>query len=333
MSQNNKNINGNEASHQPVEKREGVILTFLSGLLAGSERFIDKTNFLVGSSTDADIILLDDGIAPVHFAVGITRSMLGMNITLQAMADGVSLQGKMLQNQEIFNVQKIANIIIDGIELRIQDAKGFQYNIITSPEPDEEVVSEEDNGIVIEHSENEEINKSKQMMMLASAAAACLSLGMFIAATNLGGGNDVSNNMQESGRKTPSADKFLIKLKEEIKKNGLESQVRASVGSENSIIVAGNLHNSFVKRWMSVLQWYDVQNSPPLLFNNVSENKKNNLPKIKYAWFGENPYAVLYNDDKVSIGDTVVGGWVIEAIDTKGIFMSLADRRVLIKFE
>lgn len=340
LNNNTYNPENDRSDRQPVENREGVVLSIDTGLLARAERFIDKESFLIGADTDADIILLDEGIIPIHLAITISRSVFGISISLRAIAEGVILNNKPLAAEEVTHVQKIANIQIAGVQLRIQDAKGYRY-ADTSSEVNEEKSSEDLEEISIEAAKEGDSSGNgtgnRKLLLLASIAAACLGLATFLQAFDLVTTEElqsIDSQPKDINKQKADPIKFLSQLKERIEQAGLSSEIQARVINGDEISVDGSLQKGHEKKWFSVLQWYDAQQNPPQLFSKVEQGAEaNNIPVMKYVWFGESPYVVLQNNEKVKVGETINGGWKIDKVNTSGVVLSMANRQFLVKFE
>ncbi len=313
-----------------VETRQGVILSIDSGLLSGSERFIDKPSFLIGSGTDADIILLDEGIAPVHLVVSITRSMLGVSVSIHALGDGIILGDRVLAIDETTHSQNELQLNLAGVDICIEDAKGYHYkqsvaDNLSDPLPVTDIDGKED------HLRSE----SNWSAPLALAALTCLGLGIIPFTYDF-------NPDGTEGESTPGVefsdeknrDNFIVKLKKKMKEVKLDTLLNVQKKAPNGIEITGQLRKGYTQKWVSVLHWYDAQQNPPLLFNQVSKAAdSSDLPSIKYVWFGKAPYIVLQDNQRVTVGQTINSNWKVETIDAKGIALSQADNRVLLKFE
>ncbi len=306
-----------------AETRQGVILNIESGLLADSERFIDKPGFVIGSGKEADILLLDEGIAPTHLVISITRSMLGVSISVHALAEGVLLDDNPLEIEETSHSQQELEISVMGVRLKIQDAKGYVYKSDATEE------NTTDNTTEPHQQEN------RLPVFLAISAILCFGISTFLFMYSFDTPSLESNNNTDI--EVPydeHRDRFILQLKQKMKEAELDTLLEVRKKSSNGIEVTGNLRNNHDKKWLAVLQWYDAQQNPPLLFNQVNKVTNNhNLPLIKFAWFGKEPYIVLQNNQKVLVGQTINSGWKVDTVDAKGITLSQAENRILLKFE
>lgn len=306
-----------------AETRQGVVLNIQSGLLEGSERFLDNPSFTIGSDTTADIILLDDGIAPTHAMFSISRSLLGVTIAIRALADGVVVNDVPLGIEETTHSQQEIQFTLAGIKLNICDSKGYTYQLQGS----------EDH--LVENSVESESNKSVKPTALAISAVVCFSLSALLFTYSFEQNSPDDNTpvnieiQSDEGR-----DKFLLQLKQKIKDSDLDNLLEAKKKGLNGIEVSGRLQKSSENKWLTVLKWYDAQSNPPMLFNQVNRvSEKNSLPNIRYAWFGDSPYIVLQNNQKLDVGEVTKSGWKVDTIDDKGIMLSQSENRILLKFE
>jgi hypothetical protein len=65
-------------------------LQIQSGLHAGAVETLPEGRHRIGSDIEADIVLVEDGIAPIHVAIGLS----GRFARIEALSDGVTIDGR-----------------------------------------------------------------------------------------------------------------------------------------------------------------------------------------------------------------------------------------------
>ncbi|MGH1350141.1 MAG: hypothetical protein ACRBBN_04945 [Methyloligellaceae bacterium] len=304
-----------------------MILKFETGLMAGSERFIELTGFTIGSGSQADVILLDDDIFDEHIAINITRSLLGVSITVHALQENVQVSGTTLQINNTITRQSDIDITLSNTSLKIMDARGYVYNNNKAendtklPELDGETLSS--------------LSLSKNMLALLSAIA-LIFIGLAIILFSSDTDEVTSNTAIATKPEKQDSDKktFLLDLRNKVREVGLTPYISIKADTNNTLKVTGELQQTHSHKWRKILQWYDTQESPPPLFNQVIElSDQNNLPEIKLVNLGDQKYALLGNNRRAFVGETIDKDWKIESINDRGILVSKANQKILVQFK
>ena len=292
-----------------------------SGLHKGTERSFSKDEIIIGSGNTADIILLDDGIEDSHVSITVSKDIFGGIYYIKALSEGVEIENYgELKVDESISIRGDTGIKIKDTDLTLSNSNNKNSSVSFI-------------GILFQ-SLSRSFARGYSSMLLVLGMVLML-FGFLMLSDLIFQDNIVSDkplSLAEVKKLTPND--FLIKLQQELQKRGLEKQISARIRNKNSIEVSGQTTEKTMPSWLGVLRWYDEQYPTPPLFNLVRQTKDvTNFPKIKYAWYGERPYIVLSNDQKVYLGDDLLNGWKVQKIDGSGVKLFSSEKTIMIKFE
>lgn len=306
-----------------------VRMVIKSGLLAGETRWPEKSPFLIGSGENADIILIDDDIQPLHAEIMVDRDLLGLKISITALGEQVSLPiyGIVPVGQTRV-VRGSAMLTIGDVILTIEEPG--QRELLAQMAPYEEKLPGSGSPAPVRHAIG-----NRQVLNVVLSAALIVGGVILMSGVNLPVSSPSAPAAVSVLRPKPiDAEIFVKALDEQIKQAGLQQQLSISRRADGTVEVKGQPPQELFKKWREVLQWYDSKPGAPSLLNLVTEaSQGNDLPKIKYVWLGSTPHVILANGRKAAEGDMIENDWRIRKITSDGVTLVLADKEITLSLK
>lgn len=315
-----------------IESLKGARVSILSGLLEGASLNIKKNSFVIGSSPEADIVLVDDGIAIEHALITISKSMLGTAVSVKALAEEVVCNDQTVSIESIVTSRGILNLTLAGIELQIAECTNTKIgkNSINK----EEVYSTETKETSEKYVAKKKVFGNRITVLLVTILSIfCYGLAFYMSSQSEEAVEREFRDIKKEQVKELKPGEFLAKLRDVISAGGLKDQVSVKMKNKDSIQVIGVIRKGYVSKWETVLEWYDSYPNAPLLISDVTEQKEGrSLPSIALVWYGLEPYAIFSSGKKYRVGDIADSGWKVESISRDSITVVRSDDRVKIGF-
>lgn len=346
----NHNVKNMSLGADDENAPKNVFLHVKSGLLAGTERQIEKANVLIGSDENADIILIDEGVEPLHVEISFSRDFLGLKTTIKCLAAPVRIPiYGALTIDETRTVRGSTNITVGSVIIVIedrnkktaaekQDPKALAETI--EPAESKEDQQEENKTLTLPDIQTPSLAKKSwfetpQTVLIVAAGVLTIFGLIFLIASNYleNEQTTASTRLAPLIQQIPAQD-VANQLQSQIQNAGLGTQLSVALKPDETIEVTGQITEDNFQRWLQIVKWYDERPGLPTIVNLVEQAPGlNDLPKIKYVWFGDvNPYVILANGQRARIGDTLSNGWSVKSIDTTGIILSQTNRSIRITF-
>lgn len=287
-------------------------LEIVEGLHAGASAELDEHCFTIGSSTESDIVLHDEGIAPVHLRL----NRRGGIIEIEAIGGDVVLpDGQIIPQGHGRRCKLPLEASIGGARIRL-----------TGPAPSNAVPS-----------------ASKRPLF----AAAGLAIAAF-AVTAMANGlspeksdkarNDLltgsrnqrpANTAPVAGDASDAEERLRLRLEQ------------AGIGAldikqaSGRLIASGTIPEHQGKAWTEIQSWFDrTYSDRALLVSNVSIGDVAQPPRLvlQAIWYGERPYIIAADGSRYYEGAFTDDGWIIEKIGEKELLLSKGSAKVALKY-
>lgn len=250
----------------------------------------------VGSGLDNEAVLLADNLAPAHFTLNLIDSWRGV-LRVEAKDQAIRTRdGKSVDAGRYIDLKMPAHFQAGDAEFEVVAPKDtakirkFALPVIA-------------------------------LLALAILLPSLVSLisGPFRHVPTLPSPLELTAPLTDAG----SLEKWQEQLREKVREATLGGQVMIERGPTGNLVAVGSVDPASLEKWRDVLKWYDALGNGPLLVNNVSKGEANAvLPNFRAVWVDSRPQVVLSNGQSAGIGDTIPGGWKIEAIDNSGVLLS-----------
>ena len=286
----------------------GLAFSVEKGAHAGANAKSPSGRFSIGSGLENDIVLLADQLGPNHARISLIDAWR-KRVRIEAEDRAVQLgDGRRIEAGHYADIALPARLRLGTAECQIDTARdtgGLKRFVV----PAALVLG----AMII-------------LPMLAGAIGltgpkSSLPSPAIVVANSLAG-SDGANVAVWQGR-----------LAERLGAAGLSGQVSIERGPSGNLIAVGVIDEAVTEKWREIVRWYDAQGNGPLLVNNVTRSGTNTeLPAFRAVWLDNRPQAVLQNGQTAGIGDTVTGGWRIEAIDATGVTLTRDGRAAKLAF-
>ncbi|BBD36410.1 hypothetical protein Amn_12900 [Aminobacter sp. Y103A] len=284
---------------------DAVSLDFevLSGLYCGLTGKTALETSLIGCGLDADMIFVEQGLAPHHFRI----TLLGNSIEVEALAAGLSIKGKRNIAAGECVVVPLPVVVLAG-----------EMSILWSVQDE---VTSGPIGI-----------PRLSMRVLATVIVSSLAVGMLSAffSYNGDGGASRPNSPSadhESKRTNHRADDQIAEaaakeLQEEVDRAGL---LNVKIGSAKDTVTAeGTVTSESVISWRKLQQWFDHRTKGALTLVNgvlIKDEKAPSAIAVEAVWRGPQPYLVI-GGEKYFVGAVLDDGWTVDRIEDGRVLLS-----------
>ncbi len=305
-----------------MENVSDYTLSIKSGLYAGVTRDLVAGYYVLGASSEADIVLMEDGITDKNAALSFAKNKM----QIEALTIKVSVNGRDLPKGEKIIVNLPVSFMVGGVQLacalsakKIGDAQNMLNLSSISVNA-----------------------KQRNWLGVGILGLGCL---LFIASPILkglgvgGSGNILKSSLipvkpsiiaQTRGPVTPQEVKDAAdKLRREAARF-LSMRVTSEQGT---VVVSGTVSPNDLDQWNKIAEKFDIEHSGriELISQLTTRNTKDrDLPKIEAYWAGANPY-VIVDGRRFFVGSKIEPGWIFDGIEDNLVQMERDGRKVSIQ--
>ncbi|UVK35608.1 hypothetical protein LHFGNBLO_006419 (plasmid) [Mesorhizobium sp. AR10] len=275
----------------------------LSGLYCGLTGKAALETGLIGSGLDADIIFVEQGLAPHHFRM----ALLGNSIEVEALAAGLRMEDNRNIAAGECVVVPLPVVIHAGamsILWSVQDAA--PASAIGIPRLSISVLA---------------------LVLLGSLGIGALS-AIFSYYGNAGAlstnspGADLESKLSSNRADDQTNVAAAKDLQQEVDKAGL---LDIKIGSAKGVVTAeGTVTSASVIGWQKVQQWFDHRTKGALTLVNgvvIKEEKAPSAIAVEAVWRGPLPYVVIAGE-KYFVGAILGDGWMVDRIEDRRVLLS-----------
>lgn len=284
----------------------GLALVVEKGVHAGGSANNRAGILTIGAALDNDVVLIADKLSPHHARLSVRNIWRGL-LRIEAKDGPVRLaDGRVIDQGRFLDVVMPARFQLAAAEFKAEPAN--------------------------------DISKAKKFALPAVLLAALALMLPPLTGVISGLFSAPGSVMQVAApaplvQSTEQAEKFLEMLRGRLREAGLTGQVSADRGGAGSLVATGTIEPANADKWRDVIKWYDAQPGAPLLLNNVTRGEVNAvLPAFRAVWLDAKPQVVLLSGQTAGVGETIGGGWKIEAIEASGVVLSRDGRTAKVAF-
>ncbi|CAH2404874.1 SctD/MshK family protein [Mesorhizobium ventifaucium] len=284
---------------------DAVSLNFevLSGLYCGLTGKTALETSLIGSGLDADMIFVEQGLAPHHFRI----TLLGNSIEVEALAAGLSIKGKRNIAAGDCAVVPLPAVVLAG-----------EMSILWSVQDE---VPSGPIGI-----------PRLSMRVLAMVIVSSLAVGTLSAIFSYNGDGGASRpnspSVNHESKRTNHrandqiAEAAAKELQEEVDRAGL---LNVKVGSARGAVTAeGTVTSETVIGWRKLQEWFDHRTKGALALVNgvlIKDEKAPSAIAVEAVWHGPQPYLII-DGEKYFVGAVLDDGWTVDRIEDGRVLLS-----------
>ena len=289
-------------------------VSVLEGSHAGAILTLPAGKYQFGRSHDADVVLTDEGLAPMHFAIDLAKH----GASVASMGGAVTLDGcGAASSKSSARLHFPFEVALDGVHLRVEgpEVKSWQQ--------------------VLEWYERcgDWLRQPRRVPVLAAIALIPIAVyGIGAAAT---GAPDpaVAQAAAPSVARMPIA-KAVDTLRGRAEQAGLLGQLEIARAGD-AITVRGALMPDQMAAWQRVRQDFDAAYGTGYAFNsqintvNSTERPQLDLQAISV---GARPYVITSSGERLAEGDRLTSGWTIEKIERRQVILTQGDQRMALTY-
>lgn len=307
-----------------MEEDKIFAVSVLSGSHRGATMALAAGSYRFGQSLDADIVLQDSGIAPLHFNMDLTPegasiACAGGAVTL----DGVSKSRSKSSAKLHYPFDILADdvrIRVDGPDSRNLKEKLLDWSDLTAWREKGEIWLRQ-------------YRRRPLIAALMVLAASVFAIGA--TATTSTRTQDPADFVVSAG--TPhnaSTGDLAEALRREVAAQGLADLLKISASGE-AVAVRGQLTAEQMQRWQDIRKNIDAAygNSYTIdsQINTVAAADRPHL-ELQAIWAGPPANVITSAGDRLAEGDQLANGWKIEKIEASRVTLTDGNQRVVLTY-
>jgi type III secretion protein D len=291
-------------------------VSVLEGSHAGATLALPAGKYRFGRGRDADVVLTDAGLQPLHFSIDLARH----GAAVDSMGGGVTLDGRSsASTKSSARLHFPFEIAAEGVRLRVDGPE--------NPSWDQRLLAWYDQG-------RDWLQRSRRAPVLAALAIIPISLAAFGA----GGAPDPTDaahaTAAPAARQTVSVTQAVESLRNRAREAGLQNQLQIDPAGD-AIAVRGTLVADQMEAWQGIRQEFDSAFGNGYAFdsqiNTVSATARPQLD-LQAIWAGAPAYVITSSGDRLKEGDSLTSGWRIDKIERARVTLSQGDQRMILTY-
>ena len=293
----------------PKRRPPELTLSMTNGLLNGVSARRTARALTFGSASDADVVLLEDGIANRHAVVRVARSPFGVRVDIEALEGDVIVdEGVLVRGETSGSLALPVRIAIAGLIIELERSKppavarrswyGRRPTILTT------VAVAAFFGF-------------SYLSRLAALTSTAFELSMPDAANQ-----GIADKMDRAAMAGLAGDK-LTEL-------GLEAYLTVSEDDAGALTVSGVMPATLAPSWQNFNTWYDTEpsNGGVLVRQVVTTWSLDDLPPVASVRLTEPRSVTLLGRSPVEIGKVIHDDWVVTDISATTLSLERRGERV-----
>ena len=291
-------------------------VSVLEGSHAGATLELAPGKYRVGRSQEADLVLTDSGLAPLHFSVELARR--GASVT--SMEGPVTLDGPAASSSKnSARLQFPFEIAVEGVRLRVEGPEAASWEKTAARYYDRCQTW---------------IRQQRRAPMMAALALALVSLAA-IGAPNSGAQPGASRaDAASTAEPDTSITQAVTALRKKAEDAGLSPQLEIEPAGD-AIAVRGTLMKDQLATWQRLRQEFDTAFGNKFAFDSqINTGNATVRPQldVQAIWSGYSPYLITMSGERLTEGDRLVSGWTIEKIESRRVVLSQGDQRMALTY-
>lgn len=302
-----------------------VEVAITNGRQSGLKRVLRSGTLVIGSGDQSDVTIMHPGVAAQHTQIELSRSMFGLVASVTANADKVLVNGEHLASgSSVSAVSLPLELSVAGTDLTIGKpaSKAFRY---------EETLQERVESL---------FSRIDPVLLLTCCALFVLLMGTLLNASSLFGRQTAPILYQEplqplnaAVTEQPDSD-WLGRLESEATELNLKAQLNMSYIAVDIIRVTGTVTDTELRNLRNLQAWYDSQtNAPTVIWDIARRVGLPEMPRIGMIRLSEPSQIVLADGKKVSLGEELSNGWLLESVSQQGLTLARGEERAIVPMQ
>jgi hypothetical protein len=291
-------------------------VSVLEGSHAGATLSLPAGKYRVGRSRDADVVLTDAGLQPLHFAIDLARH----GASVDSMGGGVTLDGRSSgATKNNARLHFPFEIAAEGVRLRVDGPEHPSW---------------EQRALAWYDQCRDWLQQSRRAPVLAALAIIPISIVAFGATGTPDPADAAHAPSAPAARQVLSVTQAVDALRARAKEAGLQNQLAIDpVG--DAIAVRGTLVADQMAAWQGIRQQFDAKFGNGYAFdsqiNTVSSVARPQLD-LQAIWAGTPAYVITSSGDRLKEGDSLTSGWRIEKIEPARVTLTQGEQRIVLTY-
>jgi Inner membrane component of T3SS, cytoplasmic domain/Inner membrane component of T3SS, periplasmic domain len=296
-------------------------LEVVGGLHSGVRLSLADGDYSIGSKSEADIVLRDDGVASQHVIICID----GNDIRAEAIGGTLRVGDEEIDFGHGCRLRLPTVLTIGSASLRLTsdrhshgaaDGIPFLSRLADRPSVTVSLLGVALAGTIV-----------WQGLHATSADKPNLEMAM----TSKAGGRPAAS-LAAAGPEI-SSDDAARDLKDRLRSAGIET---ISISAEGAHLTAtGRLPESRASEWTSIQRWFDKTYSPRMsLSANVANDPASAKPAVRLQaiWSGERPHIIAENGSRYYEGAILDNGWVLQQIGDDRVTLKKGEEKLVLTY-
>ncbi len=297
-------------------------LEVVGGVHSGVRLSLEDGDYSIGSKSEADIVLRDEGVAAQHVIICVD----GREVRAEAVGGDLRIGDQDIEAGHGYRLRLPAELIIGNASIKLSrdGDKGGLFDRFPIAE-----------------------KIAARPVAAALSAVGCV-LAVIAASYALQGpGNDETRSefamTNDSGAVPTSvreaaapadAGTATHELESKLETAGLSNIIVAADGTR--ITASGSVAQSQASAWTTIQRWFDRTYAPALMLSaNVHVSSASAQPAIhlQAIWYGDHPYIIADNGTRYYEGAVLEGGWILQSIDNERVLLKKDEETLTLSYK
>jgi hypothetical protein len=293
--------------------RKSVNLKFevVAGAHKGAVLTLDRADYRIGSSPDADIVLSDAGVAPEHAVLSVDRDA----VRVGAIGADVLVEQELLPLSRGRRVTLPVNLAIGAAQIHLSD-------------PDRDKQGQR---LV------EKPLTAAALLACVAVAVVMISLGLpeTLRATDPPDGSAAQQLITiTTGQPGVTAAEAARELSARLDAAKIQTLHVSAEGGH--LVVAGKLNKQQAADWTTIQQWFDQTYGGRIVLTTAINPPAGlrTMPalQLQAIWYGDHPYVITADGERYLQGAVLDNGWVIRDIGEDRLLLGKDGETVVLNY-
>ncbi|WP_342078592.1 hypothetical protein [Yoonia sp. SS1-5] len=293
---------------RPENGAVALSFDFMSGIQEGTGSAIRTQEIWIGSASECEVLLVDEGVLENHVCLEVTRTLLGAAISLKEVVGPTEVIGQKNVPGKPYLLP--VDLDVAGTRIRISRYNSALPALIGN------------DGVSV--GTDAPPTGPQLWIGLGLCATLLLGLGLFFSMETMSSDTQLrrltvlTNPPVEADPVQTDTDAIGF-LEQRLADAGLSEVVSATIATDEVIAISGSVPESNWSRWQRIHQDFDAEFPQLLQVSIAKQPKPHNFPPIAAIRLTPPTQITMEDGNKVTTGDVVLGGWVIADVSVAGI--------------
>jgi hypothetical protein len=317
---------GAQSATPPRRKSAKLRFEVVAGTHQGAVLLLDRADYRIGSSPDADIVLSDEGVAPEHAVLHLGPG----GVRIDATGGSVTIEHEPLALWRGRRVRLPANVTLGAARIHLSGDGG------------------DDPGLRFDQLGRELGRRALHNPLTSAAVLACLVIAVTVARElpqTARAGRDVEHSgaAEVGAAERPTSGAANSQSAAEAAARELSTRLDAAnirtlrvSTADGRVAVAGKVTKEEAVSWAAIQQWFDQAYSGGIVLtadiSPAGEGRTMPALQLQAIWYGENPYIVTAGGERYFEGAVLDNGWIIREIGEDRLLLGKGGETVALTY-